>query len=141
VSIMIRRLGGIVRGDRTDQDVAMADVRQLVRHHPSSSGSVRMRRMPWVAATEACSGLRPVARSAFGPDSSGMMYTFGIGSPARCTQPLNRLVERVLRPDLLRVVHPQHDAIETSTRNEIHHWRRRRTETVTRSPPPSQFRR
>ena len=38
--------------------------------------------MPSVAATAACCGLRPVA-NAFG-ELSGMMYTRGIGRPARC---------------------------------------------------------
>ena len=38
---------------------------------PSISRSSRMRRMPSVAATAACDGLRPVA-NAFG-ESSGMM--------------------------------------------------------------------
>ena len=36
--------------------------------------------MPWVTATAACSGLRPVAK-AFGC-MSGVMYSFGIGMPA-----------------------------------------------------------
>ena len=47
----------------------------------SSSGRLRMRMMPSVTATTACSGLRPVAK-AFGV-SSGMMAMRGMGRPAR----------------------------------------------------------
>ncbi|MNR16820.1 hypothetical protein D3C85_1334490 [compost metagenome] len=51
---------------------------------PRSSRSDSTRRMPVVAATAACSGLRPVAK-AFGA-SSLIRYTRGIGRPARCAR-------------------------------------------------------
>ena len=59
-------------------------VRELVRDHAFELGSLSTRRIPSVAATAACAGLRPVA-NAFG-DASGMTYTFGIGRPARAAR-------------------------------------------------------
>ena len=48
---------------------------------PRNSRALSARMMPVVAATAACSGLRPVA-NAFGASSS-IRYTLGIGRPAR----------------------------------------------------------
>ena len=42
-------------------------------------------KMPVVKATEACDGLRPVAK-ALG-DGSGIRYSFGMGSPIRWHRP------------------------------------------------------
>ncbi len=47
---------------------------------PRSSFQSRMRRMPWVTATAAWSGLRPVAK-ALGC-SDGVTYSLGMGMPA-----------------------------------------------------------
>src|ERR1035438_10108854 len=55
---------------------------------PSSSLSDMSRRRPAVKASEACDGLRPVAK-AFG-ESSGMSHSFGIGSPM-CSQRLRTM--------------------------------------------------
>ena len=49
---------------------------------PSSSSSVSEFKIPWVTATAACSGSRPVAK-ALAPEL-GTMYTPGVGIFARC---------------------------------------------------------
>ena len=48
---------------------------------PRSSSQVQICRIPWVTATAAWSGLRPVAK-ALGW-ASGVTYSLGIGMPAR----------------------------------------------------------
>ena len=48
---------------------------------PRSSSQVQICRIPWVTATAAWSGLRPVAK-ALGW-ASGVTYSLGIGRPAR----------------------------------------------------------
>src|SRR5439155_443379 len=55
---------------------------------PSISLSDISFRIPTVKATEACAGLRPVAK-ALG-DSSGISQSFGMGRPMRCVRPRTR---------------------------------------------------
>ena len=82
---------------------------------PSSSSSLRICRMPSVAATAACCGLRPVAK-ALG-DACGMTYTFGIGRPARCGKTGDDAVQPMFGPDLRRAgTSPARSCRRTSTR-------------------------
>ena len=66
--------------NRHDRDVAVADVRELVRDHALDLARLEPAPEPFVTATTACFGLRPVA-NAFGT-SVGMMATRGFGRSA-----------------------------------------------------------
>ena len=74
--------------------------------------------IPWVAATAACDGLRPVA-NAFG-DGSGIMYTFGIGSPARCASRAVIWCSGCSGPTGLRAIHAEDDLVREPVRPEVH---------------------
>ena len=50
-------------GDRADEDVAVADVAELVGEHAAQLVPVEDLEMPWVTATAAWWGLRPVAKA------------------------------------------------------------------------------
>ena len=55
--------GGDRRGHRADQDVAVADVGQLVGEHATDLVPRADLQQPLGDATAACSGLRPVAKA------------------------------------------------------------------------------
>ena len=50
-------------GDGHGERVAVADMAELVRHHAGDLLAAEVRSRPVVAATAACSGLRPVAKA------------------------------------------------------------------------------
>ena len=66
-------------GHRADEDVAIAHVAKLVRQHALHLLVGQQVQDALVMATEACCGLRPVAK-ALG-ESDGMTYIFGMGMP------------------------------------------------------------
>ena len=69
-------------GHRGDEDVPVADVaRSRGPARRAARPRCRSARIPWVTATAAWSGLRPVAK-ALGC-ASGVTYSFGMGMPAR----------------------------------------------------------
>ena len=84
---------------------------------PSSSSGPSARRMPSVAATAACCGLRPVA-NAFG-ELSGMMYTRGIGSPARCASRATVAYSGCPAPTSCARYIAQDDLVREEVRHEV----------------------
>ena len=117
----IREVGNRGRDGRRNgrgEDIAVLDVRQLVRYH---AGQL-------VTTQRAQDALRRRHRSVCGISSGGERIGCGGGNDVHARhrqfgavgQFRRELVQRVLGSDLLRSIHPQHDFVRKPVRAEVH---------------------